>query len=124
VPANIIVDAIDVCQSPSSMVLRPTFIPGAAGTTGYTQSRLWLTCFLTGQLAEVDPDRAQLVSLHTMGRGPAALAIDERGDIQGRKRAYVANFLDSTISLVDLDPTSLREKRMVARIGYPVPPAQ
>ena len=36
-------------------------------------------------------------------------------------RAYVSNYLDNTISVLDLDPRSPSYRRMVARIGLPSP---
>jgi 6-phosphogluconolactonase (cycloisomerase 2 family) len=46
------------------------------------------------------------------GKGPNSLALDPFS-----QRAFITNFLDNTIGIIDLDPSHARFHRMVLRIG-------
>jgi DNA-binding beta-propeller fold protein YncE len=82
----------------------------------------------------VDPDRAGVDETILVGRGPNDFAfnfssvnpdgsLDTDLDVQPiHKRAYVTDYTESTISVIDLDPGSMTENRVVARIGLPSPP--
>jgi YVTN family beta-propeller protein len=77
--------------------------------------RLYVTCFEAGQVYVLDPDPLSVIGVINVGRGPTTLAfspIDPR-------RAYVLGFSDNNISVVDLDPTSPTENRVIQRIGFP-----
>jgi len=111
--ANVVVDVVDICQSPSDLVRR---------RDAFGRQRLYSPCFLTGQVAVVDPDRPQLLDFISVGRGPARMAFHTDTTLNPKQRAYVANFLESTVSVIDFDPGSPTEQRMVARLGIPVPP--
>jgi hypothetical protein len=121
-PVNQVVDAIPVCQGASTLVARPTFVPASGGAPGFTQTRLFVVCFATGQIVEVDPDLARVNDAILVGRGPNQIVFDDTPDLVPNQRAWVNNFLESSIGLIDLVPGSLTEKRMIARIGLPVPP--
>jgi hypothetical protein len=114
-PVNQPIDAVSVCPGPSNVVLRPTVDPA----TGEARSRLFVVCFQTGQVMEVDPDHPRVLETITVGRGPNQLVFDDGGR---RPRAYVAHFLESTIGVIDLEPGSPTERRLVARLGLPIPP--
>ncbi len=111
--ANQVVDVIDICQSPSDLVRRRDELG---------RPRLYSPCFLTGQVAVVDPDQPQLLDFISVGRGPSTMGFHTDNTLNPKERAYVANFLESTVSVIDFDPGSPTEKRMVARLGIPVPP--
>jgi hypothetical protein len=124
-------------------------------------TRLYATCYLSGQLAEVDADSGELTATTQLGRGPLSIALNfganagidpcadpyisdqeakeglgvscvgSTPDLRPRAlsstgpqvppRAYVSTYLDSAIAVVDLDPSSLRYRRTMARIGLPSP---
>ncbi|MCG8419391.1 MAG: hypothetical protein MJE77_15770 [Proteobacteria bacterium] len=75
--------------------------------------RVYVACFSGGQIwvlsPEVSPDPQAIIDVD---RGPHALAV-----ALGRKRLYVANVLDDTISVVDLTPGAETENRVVVRLG-------
>lgn len=117
-PANQVVDIIDVCQEPSNMRVRDVTVEGAPGTPSRVGTQLWVVCFLSNQLMVVDPDAREVLSTIQVGRGPNDVAFDAH-------HAYVTNFSESTISVIDLDPGSLTQYRQVAKIGIPaLPPSQ
>lgn len=58
----------------------------------------FVLCFLSNQVYVVEPDMMQ-VNVRSTGSGPHAVAFDKK-----RKRAYVVNFRESTISLIDATP--------------------
>lgn len=76
--------------------------------------RAYVSCFPASQVWVVDPDRAIIEAIIDVGRGPSALAISEQ-----RQKLYVANFLEDTMSVVDLEPGSATENLMVLRVGTP-----
>jgi DNA-binding beta-propeller fold protein YncE len=121
-PVNQIVDVVPVCQGASTLVARPTVVKGAPGEPDFTQTRLYVVCFQTGQVVEIDPDLARINDTILVGRGPNQVVFDDTPDLVPSQRAWVNNFLESSIGLIDLVPGSLTEKRMIARLGNPVPP--
>ncbi len=115
---NQIIDVIDVCQQPAHISLRTPIVEGAPGTPNRVQQRLYVVCFLSNQVMVVDPDQAEVLNTILVGRGPNTLAFVEGP----HPRGYISNFSESTIGVLDLDPSSPTANRMVARIGVPVPP--
>jgi|GEM_PF-3168891 len=111
--ANRVVDVVNICQSPSDLLLRPD---------ERGRPRLYTPCFLTGQVAITDPDRPELLDFISVGRGPSIMAFHTDTTLNPKERAYVANFLESTVSVIDFDASSPTARRMVARLGIPVPP--
>ena len=119
---NQVVDAVPVCQGASSLIARPVVVKGAPGAPDFTQTRLYVVCFQTGQVVEIDPDLARINDTILVGRGPNQVIFDDTPDLVPSQRAWVNNFLESSIGLIDLVPGSPTEKRMIARLGNPVPP--
>ena len=167
IPVNQVTSVVNLCAGPSRQVIAkvPRYSMGQVVMT----TRIFVTCYLSGQVAEVDPDTGELVGTLQAGRGPLSIALnfgtDETAtalgypgavdpcadplrsnsdaaklgvtcpgtgnDIRPRPlgpgqsqlppRAYVSNYLDNTISVLDLDPRSPSYRRMVARIGLPSP---
>ena len=74
--------------------------------------RVFASCFSLGQLWIIDPNAATVEAIISIGRGPHAVTVSPT-----RKRAYVSNFLEDTIAVVDMTPGSATENRMVMRIG-------
>jgi DNA-binding beta-propeller fold protein YncE len=77
--------------------------------------RAYVTCFQDGQVYSIDPRGTGSVDdIVTVGRGPfAAVASQARG------RVYISNFLEDTIAVLDVSPTSPTYDRVVLRIGTP-----
>jgi len=113
-------DVIDVCTLPSHLEMYPLVWQGPAGTPPRTLLRLYVMCFIANQIMVVDPDRAGVDDTILVGRGPNDIVFRSGPGIS--PRAYVTNFSEHTIGLVDLQPGSPTEHRMTARIGLPVPP--
>ena len=55
----------------------------------------------------------------TVGRGPFAVASSA-----SHKKVYVTNFLEDTLAVIDVDPTSKNRNRVVLRLGAPGPRKQ
>jgi len=98
-------DSIDVCAGPSQLQLHET----GRG------SRLFITCFDSGQVYVVEPETMVVTHEIDVGRGPSMLLFDENnGDF-----AYVTGFIDNNVSVIDLRINSPTEARVVQRIGFP-----
>lgn len=72
----------------------------------------YVVCFSGGQIYVVDTTRNAVVGQIATGKGPYDLVLDT-----GNKRAFVTNFLENTVGLIDLDSTHVSYLKMVARIG-------
>jgi DNA-binding beta-propeller fold protein YncE len=72
----------------------------------------WLPCFGTGQVWVVDVDAMRLEAVIDAGRGPNAIAVDVP-----RARAYVANYAEDTITVIDADPQSPTHYGPIFRLG-------
>jgi DNA-binding beta-propeller fold protein YncE len=125
VPANKLVDVIDVCQQPSRIKVVKEVGPGAPGEAPLVQTRVYVVCFLANQVMVVDPDRPLVLDTILVGRGPNDIVVPSPGAFPTR-RAYVTNFGDGSISLIDLEPNDptatpphTTHNRVVARIGLP-----
>jgi YVTN family beta-propeller protein len=116
-PANDLTESIDVCQTPSHITVHREVIDGAPGRPSRVASRVYVTCFLSNQIMVVDPDTAVVTDTILVGRGPNDLEFDD-----ARQRAYVTNFSEMTIGVIDIRPGSETRNRMIARIGTPVSP--
>lgn len=99
-PKEEVVWVEEVCGDPSMLRLDPQ------GDLAY------VVCFGTAQIYVVDIGLGQVVEQITTGKGPNELVLDP-----ARKRAFVANFLENTVGIIDLDPTHTTYRRMVVRIG-------
>ena len=117
-------DVIDVCTLPSKLEMYPIVWQGPAGTPPRVIQRLYVMCFLANQVLVVDPDRPGVDDTILVGRGPNEIVFAGASTAQPARapRAYVSNFSEHTIGLIDLEPGSATEHRMTARIGLPVPP--
>lgn len=75
--------------------------------------RAYVSCFRDGELYVVDPSGAASVeAVTTVGRGPFGLAVAAT-----RQKLFVTNFLEDTVAVIELDPTSPRRYQVVLRIG-------
>jgi hypothetical protein len=123
--ANTISDIVDICQTPSHMRVTRLGVAGAPGAPSYRKTKLVVVCFLSSQIMIVDPDRPGVDDTIFSGMGgPDDLDFNFGGDGQqpssgvGR-HGYVTNFSESTIAVVDLEPGSPTENRVIARLGFP-----
>ena len=88
-----------------------------------------VVCFLSSQLMIVDPDRPGVIDTIFSGFGgpndiafnflddgavPALEALPPRP-----RRGYVTNYSESTVALIDFEPGSATENRVIARLGFP-----
>jgi DNA-binding beta-propeller fold protein YncE len=104
-PKNLGIGTTDICTEASTV----TVLDAGDG------DRAYLSCFQSGELYIVDPRGTGSVEAITpVGRGPYQVAA-----APSRNRVYVSNFLDDTIAVVDVSPTSPTRDRVVLRIGTP-----
>ncbi len=100
------------------MRARQVTVEGAPGTPSRVGTQLWVVCFLSNQVMAVNPDSREVEATILVGRGPNDIAFDA-------SHAYVTNFSESTISVIDLEPGSPTQYRQVAKLGFPAaPPTQ
>lgn len=124
-PANTVTDIVDVCQVPSHLKVMRLALPGAPGAPAYRKTKLVVVCFLSSQIMVVDPDRPGVDDTIFSGMGgPNDIDFNFFGDggqpVGGIGRhAYVTNFSESTVAVVDLEPGSPTENRVIARLGFP-----
>jgi DNA-binding beta-propeller fold protein YncE len=104
-PRNHGVAATDLCREASSASIVD---PGDG-------ERAIVTCFRDGQIYVVNPRAGAYVeAMITVGRGPYAIVA-----APGRKKLYVSNYLEDTVSVIDLTPGAPTQFRVVLRIGEP-----
>jgi DNA-binding beta-propeller fold protein YncE len=76
------------------------------------EPRAYVTCFDIGEVWVVDTDRGLLEATIPVGRGPDSIVISTV-----HKQAYVGNYGDDTISVVDIDPQSPTYQHAVLQLG-------
>lgn len=106
-PRNQSLAAYDICREAAGLAVADLDPASAEGDIAI------VTCFREGTVHLLDPSgRRSLEKITRVGRGPFDVAISTKT----RKRAYVANFLEDSIGVIDLEPgpTQYRE---VLRIG-------
>lgn len=103
-PRNELLDGVELCQQASTLAVADT----GAG------ERVYVSCFRDGQIWVIDPAGGVVQSIIDVGRGPQTVVVAE-----GRQKLYVTNFLEDTIAVVDLEPGSTTENRVVLRLGRP-----
>jgi hypothetical protein len=97
-------DLIETCSS-------PTFLYQHDAGDG---PRLFINCFDTGEVYVVDPAGPTLLTTFAVGRGPAGMVFDT-----ARSLAYVLDFSQNDVSVVDLAPRSPTQYHVVQRLGFP-----
>jgi hypothetical protein len=122
VPRNQVVDLVDVCQGPAHLAMRQETQPGHEGERPRTL--LYAVCFDAGQVAVVDPDLASVVDTVLVGRGPSEIAFNFGPGMPApaHRRAYITEYVDMNVAVVDLDPGSPTFDRVIGRIGVSQPP--
>jgi YVTN family beta-propeller protein len=128
-PLNQLVDIVNVCQTPSHMGVRRAMVAGAPGTPARLKTDVYVVCFLSNQVMVVDPDAPGVEDTILVGRGPNEVVFNF-GDSDDpdapltppARRAFVSQYSEMSIAVIDVDPGSPTRNRMVARIGKPLPP--
>lgn len=104
-PVNLPITATDICRAASTL----TVLDSGDG------ERVYVTCFQSGELYVINPSgQAEVEDILTVGRGPYAVSASPTN-----KQLYISNFLEDTISVVDVNPSSPYRNRVVLRIGVP-----
>jgi YVTN family beta-propeller protein len=103
--ANTPTAILEVCSGPTAMQVHN------AGRG----SRIYITCYDDGQIYVVDPVTVAVTALIDVGAGPNSLVFSSVDPAW----AYVANFANSHLSVIDLKPSSPTENHVVLRIGLP-----
>lgn len=78
------------------------------------RTRIVATAFDARSVVFYDPDGRRVTAVLPTHRGPYALAQDTKN-----KLAFVANFTDSTVQVIDLDPTHPTYQSVVYSVGIP-----
>ncbi len=103
VPRNRLSGASDLCREASGLVV-------ADGGIG---ERAFVSCFLSGEVYVIDPQGTSRVeAVASVGRAPFGLAAAE-----SRQLLFVSTFLEDSVAVIDLDPSSSTFYRVVMRIG-------
>lgn len=76
---------------------------------------LFISCYEGGQVYVVDPEALLVKSIVEAGHGPNALTFSPTD----RTVAYVADYADNNVAVIDLEPGSPTEYMVVQRIGFP-----
>jgi DNA-binding beta-propeller fold protein YncE len=103
-------DLNETCSSPTFLYQYP--FPGTA--TADNPARLFVNCFDTGEVYVFDPAVPSLISTLMVGRGPAGMVFDPFQQV-----AYVLNFTQNNLVVVDLAPGSATQYHVVQRLGFP-----
>jgi hypothetical protein len=130
-PNNTVTGAVDVCLTPSQMGMYRIALPGAPGAPTQLKTKLVVTCFASNEIMIVDPDRPGVDDTIFNGLGgPNDITFNYDYGPDGKvppdnmlvnfpHRAYVTNFNDSTVAVVDLQPGTPTENRVIAQLGFP-----
>jgi hypothetical protein len=94
---------IETCSSPTVIGQRPG-----------DQTRLYVSCFDTGEVYVIDTTIPALITTFQVGRGPAKMVFDTTLPV-----AYVLDFSQNDVVVVDLAPGSPTEDHVIQRIGFP-----
>jgi DNA-binding beta-propeller fold protein YncE len=105
-PANRPSAILEICGGPTRM----QFHNAGRGDL------LYITCFEAGQIYVVDPQAPPLVkAIIEAGHGPTALTFSPTDPTV----AFVADYADNEVAVIDLEPGSLTEYMVVQRLGFP-----
>ena len=76
---------------------------------------LYITCFEAGQIYVVDPQAPLVKAIIEAGHGPTALTFSPTDPTI----AFVADYADNDVAVIDLEPGSPTEYMVVQRLGFP-----
>jgi DNA-binding beta-propeller fold protein YncE len=98
-------EPLEICSGATRMEFQET----SRGTL------LFITCYEGGQIYVVDPEKHEVSAIIEAGHGPTALTFSETD----KTVAYVADYADNNVSVIDLKPGSPTEYMITQRIGFP-----
>jgi len=87
------------------------------GVDGKPHTRVFVASFDARSLVSYDPDARKVGNVLDVGRGPYALAVAPSKAATEKNLGFVANFSDSNIQVIDLDPTSPLFEQVVLTLG-------
>jgi DNA-binding beta-propeller fold protein YncE len=108
-PAGNVLATLELGTGPSKVVVQPL----ADGTY-----LVLVVCFDAQEIFVVDPELLAVVDVLRTGMGPHTLVPHPAAG-----RAYLANFGESTVWVLDFDPASPHFARSILSIGLPEPPS-
>ena len=94
--------------------------PGPAVIRVFEDARLpggflvYVVCFSADRLYVIDPTVNEVVDVLATRRGPHDLLFDAQAGI-----ALLVNFLESTVSVIDVDPDSRAYHSTLTTLGWP-----
>ncbi|MCK5797800.1 MAG: hypothetical protein KAI47_11480 [Deltaproteobacteria bacterium] len=97
----------EICSEPSVLALMQK-----PGRTDPNAQLAYVVCFGEGAIFVVDTELGLVEGRVETGAGPNQLVLDP-----SRHRAFITNFAENTIGVIDLDPSHPSFNRMVLRIG-------
>jgi len=98
-------DLLETCSSPTFLYQHDA----GAGT------RLYVSCFDTGEVYVFDPTGPTLETIFQAGRGPAGIVFPDADPTI----AYLIGFSDNNVSVLDLAPGSATQYHVIQRLGFP-----
>ncbi len=104
-------------SSSGALTVRPSAVIETCSSPTYLSqrgARLYVNCFDTGEIYVFDSTIPSLVTSFQVGRGPGQMVFDPKLPV-----AYVLNFTQNDIAVVDLEPGSPTEDHVIQRIGFP-----
>ncbi len=105
---------IEVCQSPTNLVQQKDDNGRAVA--------LFVTCFDAGEVYVIDPWTPRVRAVIPIGRGPITTILPPEGaQAADTNRAYVIGFGANNVAVIDLDPLSPTQYRVIQRIGFASP---
>ena len=85
---------------------------------GELERRVFTSCYDAASVHIYDPAQQRVEMVIRTGRGPHAIVIDEQHAL-----AYIAQFVDSYVSIVDLDQSHTHSYgKIIANLGRAIPP--
>ena len=105
-PENEVLGVVALDQGPSLVT--------AWEPEGYDGMFVYATCYNADRIYVIDPFLRAKVDTIATGDGPHVMVTDS-----GRNFGYIVNFIESTVSVVDLDPASPTFNAIRATLGKP-----
>lgn len=105
-PRNRVVGVVELDTGPSLVT--------AWNPPGWDTEWVYATCYNADRVYVIDPVLRRPVDAILTGNGPHVLVTDET-----RLQGYLVNFIESTISVIDLDPSSSTFNDVRATLGIP-----
>ena len=116
-PTNQLLGGSDICRDSSNVAVL-NFDKLGVSLGEAINERAYVTCFDDNVIYVIDPNGTTNVDdIIPVGRGPFAVAVSPKNQL-----VFVTDFLEDTIAVIDVSPTSPRRNRVVIRIGTPKAP--